>query len=149
MDDATDKYARLVRELVTPKSWDWILNCPWQEFSQTYKDKAVAAGIQRYDELFTAGRSPQVAERGAHDAIIKKARALEKVHRRNLDRVAPKIRAKIDELIEGKPDSFELGYQVADALKALGYSWEQVKCAENYGGGISAGLQIRYTGYYD
>lgn len=61
------------------------------------------------------------------------------------------IRHVITKMMKDRPDTFETGYQIAEALKASGYTYEQVSpvaaqiCTVN----VRAGIQITYTGLYD
>jgi hypothetical protein len=146
-----EKYARLVREIVTPTNW-YIF--PGREaVPSEHREQCIEAGIKRFDELFSQGKHWKAADMGADAAIRAKAGKLREQHRAALDRIKPTIQARIRELIEGieEPGSFEMGYQVADALKADGYTWEQVRWAEDmsFPTGLRHGIQIRYTGLYD
>lgn len=61
------------------------------------------------------------------------------------------IRHVITKMMRDRPDTFEAGYQIAEALKASGYTYEQVSpvaaqvCTVN----VRSGIQIKYTGLYD
>lgn len=152
--DQTDKYIRLVRELVTPKDWSGFRDLDWLEVRPEHREKVIQAGVNRFDELFSAGYAMKASTIGARAALRKKVHSLEKAHQRALDRLAPTIRAKIDELTQGKDDmdGWKLGYEVAAALKALGYKWEQVRNAmvhTKLHRALSTPIEVAYTGIYD
>lgn len=147
-----EKYTRLIRELIAPtQNWRGILDQS-QHVPSEHREKCLEAGIKRFDELYSEGKSIRSAQMGADAAIRRTAQKLQDKHLRELERVAPTIQAKIRELIEGKDPGFDLGIHVADALKALGYTWEQVILAKRdmkLPGNIGVGIQIGYTGLYD
>lgn len=78
-------------------------------------------------------------------------RELEKKRLKAISRIAPDIRAALFQLIRGKSDRLESGYEIARELKELGYTYEEVGavaasiCTPN----IRAGIRIEFIGLYD
>jgi len=66
---------------------------------------------------------------------------------KGVKRAAPAIQQVIVEMIKGKPNALESGYEIAKRLKQLGYTLEQVSpvvsrtCPPN----IRAGIMIEFT----
>lgn len=147
-----EKYTRLIRELIAPtNNWRHILDQS-QHVPTEHREKCLEAGIKRFDELYSEGKHWKAAAMGAEAAIRRTAQKLQDKHLKELERTAPTIQAKISELIQDKEPGFDLGYQVADALKALGYTWDQVILAKRdmkLPGNVDGGIQIGYTGLYD
>jgi len=145
-----EKYAQLIRSLIMPRNWrliDQYTETPYPE-----REKCLEAGIKRFDQIFSENHVLRAAQHSADNAMIATAKKLRDKRIKALERIAPTIQAKITELIQDKQPGFDLGYQVAAALKAQGYSWEQVILAKRdmkLPAETDGGIQIGYTGLYD
>jgi len=150
----TEKYLKLIRELIAPSNWRLDIEYQYAEVHQDDREKCVQAGIKRFDELWAEGRSIRSCTMAADHAVRGTAKKLHEKRMRALDAIAPKIQERIRELIQDKDPGrgFDLGYEVAATLKAEGYSWDQVIVAKRgmkLPGKIDDGIQIGYTGKYD
>jgi hypothetical protein len=148
-----EKYTRLlIRALIMPRSWALIDDRDYTEIPYEDREKCLDAGIKRFDEIFTQNMVLKAAQGAADRAMIATAKKLQDKRLKALERIAPMIQAKIRELIQDQQPSFDLGYQVAAALKAQGYTWEQVILAKRdmkLPAETDGGIQIGYTGLYD
>ncbi len=78
-------------------------------------------------------------------------RQLAKEREKAIRQAAPHVRKALDELLPGKDDSLQSGYEIGKQLKAMGFSLDQITpitgqlCPSN----IRAGIQIELTGLYD
>ena len=159
-----EKYNRLVRELVMPESWReffTLSNSTWNAYDvrPEHRERVMEAGVKRFDERYSIGKSIVSARMAARHAMRKRARLLEQAHRKKLDNLAPKILSIIETFIaameaRGENSAWEIGYAVAAHLKELGYSWEQVRTAINSDIKSAAyeyhmPIEIKYTGVYD
>lgn len=154
MKTDTQKYHDLIKEMITPNRWRLDGEYGYAPVPPEDHEKCLEAGVKRFDELFSEGRKPRACQMGAERAIWLVAKSLHQKRMKALDKIAPKIQARIRDLIQGKDlgKGFDLGYEVAAALKADGYTWQQVIVAMGgmgLPGNIGDGIQIGYTGLYD
>ncbi len=147
-----EKYEFLIRALIIPRNWrliDHYTETPYED-----RDACIEAGIKAFDEIFTENKVLKAAEVQAERAMIATAKELHTKRLKALEKIAPKIQARIRELIQDKDPGkgFDLGYEVAAALKAEGYKWDQILLAKRdmkLPGNVDTGIEIGFTGRYD
>jgi hypothetical protein len=145
-----DKYRELIRTLIMPRNWHLVRYSPETPYED--REKCLDAGIKAFDEIFTRNHVLRAAQGAAERAMEAAAKKFHEKRLKQIERTVPTIQAKILELIEGKEPGFDLGYEVAAALKALGYTWDQVILAKRdmkLPSVVDGGIQIGYTGLYD
>lgn len=152
MKTDTEKYRFLIRALIIPRNWRVIDQ--YTETPPEDRDPCIEAGIKAFDKIFSDSMVLRAAEGAAESAIKAKAKELQRKRFDAMEKIAPKIQARIRELIEGKEPGkgFDLGYEVAATLKAEGYKWDQVLIAKRgmkLPGNVDSGIEIGYTGKYD
>ena len=72
-----DKYANLIRELITPKSWiGLVLSEPYSMTPVDERETILEAGVKAFDEAYSAGANVHIAQMSADNAMRAAAKVL-------------------------------------------------------------------------